>query len=90
MVIYGDSLFHKAPGDNGYFFPVVYNKRQASWSQDQVDGAFGALILWKKLKWVFFTLLLILGMTTLLVTFVCCRSHQRLKKELRPPEELQE
>ena len=88
MVIYGDSLFSKAPGDNGYFFPVVYNKRQSSWSQDQVDSAFGDLILWKKLKWVFFTLLLLLGLTALTYAIFCWHRHHALKKELCPAPEV--
>ena len=84
MVIYGDNLFSKAPGDNGYFFPVVYNKRQSSWSQDQVDSAFGDLILWKKLKWVFFTLFLLFGLTSLTFSLYTWHRHHVLKKELRP------
>ena len=91
MVIYGDSLFPKAPGDNGYFFPVVYNKRQASWSQDQVNSTFGDLILWKKLKWVFFTVLLLIGLTALTFALFYWRRHHLLKKEMRPlPEENQD
>ena len=53
-----------------------------------MDSAFGNLILWKKLKWVFFTLLLLLGMTALTIAIYCWHKHYALKKELRPKPEV--
>ena len=35
MAIYGDELFNfGVPGDNGWFFPLAYVKRESEWTQD--------------------------------------------------------
>ena len=46
MVIYGDELFqlYRVPGDNGWFYPVTFIKRESTWSKSQVDNTFGEFL----------------------------------------------
>ena len=52
------------------------------WTQDQIDQAFGALVLGLKLKWTFFSLLLLLGLTFLGLTVFYFLRYRKLRKEL--------
>lgn len=86
----GDSLFNtktfdpEIPSDFGYFFPLAFIKRESVWTQDQVDTVFGALVLGKKLKWVFFGLLLLFGLVFAALSFFCGYKYHNLKKSMKP------
>ena len=72
FAVYKDELFKDwsaipSNSDHGLFMPLLYVKRESEWSQDQVDEAFGALVLGKKLKWVIFGLFLVAGVICLIL-----------------------
>jgi len=88
MQVFGDSLFKydtfdpEIPADFGFFFPLAFIKRESVWTQDQVDTVFGALVLGKKLKWVFFGLLLLFGLVFAALSFFCGYKYHNLKKSM--------
>ena len=88
MAIYGDDLFQnfvpEISGDIGLFFPLSFVKRESVWTQDQVNQVFGQLVTGQKLKWAFFSLLLIFGLGFLTLTVFCGRKTYLLQKELFP------
>ena len=86
MQLFGDELFQNTtvpiPADYGYFYPLSYVRREYKWTQDQVDDFFfGSLILANKLKWVFFALVLLLGLGFLALTVVCGLRYWKLHKD---------
>jgi|Transcript_46943 hypothetical protein len=86
MAIYGDDLFKDMgiPGDDGWFFPLSFVKRESVWTQDQVDDVFGALVTGQKVKWGLFSVLMILGLGFLALTVFCGFRSYKMHKELYP------
>lgn len=86
FAVYKDELFQDwqaipSDTDHGLFMPLLYVKREANWSQGQIDEAFGALILGKKLKWVFFALFLAAGLVCLGLATLMLHRLKAIKKQ---------
>lgn len=92
LAIYGDDLFQNfsppIPEDYGYFFPLAYIKRESVWTQDQVDAVFGPLVLGQKLKWAFFSLLLIFGLGFFALCVWFFFRYRKLHNEVYPEGDL--
>ena len=86
MAVYGDDLFKGfgIPGDNGWFFPLSFVRRESVWTQDQVDDVFGALVTGEKVKWALFSVIMIFGLAFLGLTVFCGLRSYKLHKELYP------
>ena len=65
---------------------MSYVRREYAWTQDQADDVFGSRVLANKLKWVFFSLFLLLGLGFLALTVVCGLRYREVKKFLAPKE----
>lgn len=81
LAIYGDDLFQnfmpEIPEDFGYFFPLVFIKRESAWTQAQVDEIYGPMVTANKLKWTFFSLMLIFGLGFFGLTVFCGLRYQK-------------
>jgi hypothetical protein len=77
-------------GDFGYFFPLTYVKREATFTQDQVDDVLGQLVTGIKAKWAFFGVLLAFGVAFLGLTVFCGCRYRKLSKELFPNGDVDE
>jgi len=90
MFIFADDLFQNFTPElpeYGYYFPLAYVKRESEWTQEQVDEVYGPLILAIKLKWTFFSLLLIFGLASLGLGGYFGYRYKKLKQGLAVGED---
>ena len=85
FAVYKDDLFKDwdaipSNTNHGLFMPLLFVKRESVWTQDQVDEAFGALVLGKKLKWVFFAVFLAGGVACLIIAALMLYRLNKIKK----------
>lgn len=86
FAVYKDDLFKDwdaipSDTDHGLFMPLLFVKRESTWTQPQVDEAFGALVLGKKLKWVFFAIFLAAGIACLILAGSIYYRLNKIKKQ---------